>query len=140
MTVRPRPASPGLPTNVETDHPPEGAHSHAVQLSRRRCNPAPASMPFNDGPPKRIPRSSGPGCGIDAGQPVGEGDGEDVGGMPGVTGLVGRTVGFGVFVVVGCGVLVAVGAGVGADVGPGGDGDVRVNWVGGTLVGRAAGA
>ena len=37
ITVRPRPASPGQPTNVETDHPPEGAHSHAVQLSPGRC-------------------------------------------------------------------------------------------------------
>ena len=55
--------------------------------------PAPASMPFNDGPPKRIPRCSGAGRGPEARQPVGEGDGEDVGGMPGVTGRVGRTVG-----------------------------------------------
>ena len=75
------------------------------------------------------------------GQPVGEDDGEDdgddVGGMPGVTGRVGRTLGVGVGVVVaGRGGLVAVGAGVGA----GGDVDVRVSSVGGTLVGRAAGA
>ncbi len=95
-------------------------------------------MPFNDGPPKRIPGSRG-GNSCDAGQPVGEGDGDDVGGMPGVTGRVGRTLGVGVgvgVVVAGRGVVVAVGAGVGT----GGDVDVRGNSVGGTLVGRAAGA
>ena len=44
----------------------------------------------------------------------------DVGGMPGVTGRVGRTVGLGVGVVVavGPGVVVAVAAGVGVDVRP----------------------
>ncbi len=67
------------------------------------------------------PAAAVQGGALEAGQPVGEGDGEDVGGMPGVTGRVGRTVGLGVGVVVGRGVLVAVAAGVGADVGPGGD-------------------
>ena len=94
-------------------------------------------MPFNDGPPKRIPAAAGRGGAFQAGQPVGEGDGEDVGGMPGVTGRVGCTL---VGVGVGGGDSVVVGAGVGADVGPGGDVDVRVNWVGGTIAGRAAGA
>ena len=75
-------------------------------------------MPFNDGSPKRIPPAAVEGAALVAGQPVGEGDGEDVGGMPGVTGRVGRTVGLGV------GVVVAVGAGVVVGVGAGGDVDV----------------
>ena len=73
MTVRPRPASPGLPTNVETDHPPEGAHSHAVQLCGRlprSATPGAASMPCNGDAPKRIPRARPrrvSGCGRVAG-------------------------------------------------------------------------
>ena len=138
MTVRPRPASPGQPTNVETDHPPEGAHSHAVQL----CRPTAADAPCGhcQYAVQRPAPQTDSGCrGQGAGAPVvddaASGAGVGVGG--GVRGAFVRCgvgvgvgtggvwVGFGGVEWVGCGVGCSVGDGVGVPgaVVPVGSGD-----------------
>ena len=106
MTVRPRPASPGLPTNVETDHPHEGLtptlftchwllRDRAASTSQYAVQRRPAQTDSRGGAPQRVREGLG-----------------DTGGTPGVTGGVGRVVGVGD--VDGAG-AVAVGVDVGVD-------------------------
>ena len=57
MTLHPRPASPGQPTNVETDHPRAPASAGVLTHPLLSCG---TSLPSNAGGPDNI---SGPGPG-----------------------------------------------------------------------------